>query len=49
MKSYIDENGVIHALNGDIHSFEKDHAHDPIALDCTLFLFLMMAMGQFCK
>jgi hypothetical protein len=48
-KSYTDADGVVHTPNGESHANEKDHKHDPIALDCTLFLFLMMAIGQFCK
>jgi hypothetical protein len=50
-KAYVDKDGVEHTPNGEIHTGDKNHesGHDPIALDCTLFLFLMMAIGQFCK
>jgi len=48
-KSYVDKDGVGHTPNGEVHSGHNEHEHDPIALDCTLFLFLMMAIGQFCK
>lgn len=48
-KSYVDKDGVGHTPNGLVHSGKNEHEHDPIALDCTLFLFLMMAIGQFCK
>jgi len=45
--AYVDAEGVGHTPNGDLQL--NEHTHDPIALDCTLFLFLMMMVGQFCK
>ena len=49
VKAYVDKDGVEHTPNGEIHTGDHESGHDPIALDCTLFLFLMMAIGQFCK
>lgn len=50
-KAYVDKEGNEHTPNGIINGGEdKEHsAHDTIALDCTMFLFLMMMVGQFCK
>ena len=48
-KSYVDKDGVGHTPNGLVHAGTNEHEHSTIALDCTLFLFLMMAIGQFCK
>ena len=48
-KAYIDAKGNEHTPYGIIHTGKEEAKHDTLALDCTLFLFLMMMIGQFCK